>query len=107
MLLCLRTLSLILWALAVSVLEYRNIIATSAHTLYLVPPCSVVLSPVVSVHTVGRLGRVGVGELLLAVGCPVHGGVRVVRPGEDDGGRHIVQLVVSREAAETELIILL
>ena len=70
-------------------------------------PCCqshVVLSDVLLVLAVAKflqpevlLGEVGGGGVV----------VREVGPGEDDGGRHIVQLVVSREAAETELNILL
>ena len=65
------------------------------------PPCSPVLCPVVSILTVGQLLRVG-AEILLAVRGSVHGRVRVVRAGEDDGGGHVVQLVVGRETPETE-----
>ena len=66
------------------------------------PPCSSVLSPVVSILTVGQLLHVG-AEILLAVRRSVHSRVRVVRAGEDDGGGHVVgHVVVRREAPETE-----
>ena len=65
------------------------------------PPYSSVLGPVVSILTVGHLLCVG-AEILLAVRGSVHGRVRVVRAGEDDGGGHVVELVVGRETTETE-----